>query len=431
MTISSGNVTAAQPRMTGRVRAVALPLMRSAPDTGAYVEHRTADGRRIFVARQVLRDLDDLERSYHPEETAGLLFGGYFSDGQNDIAVVTRLMVPQAGEVIGTPHTVTITAEGAERMIARAWRSDPTLKAVGWGHTHPCFEAFFSGTDRTEQRVWREPASVGLVVSGLERPQRRYCVFVGPDSTPAERLDVPPATALTYPPSTATGTADTRPAATTPAPAIAALTIPAWQHAVPVATATTPPIQPGRRDPSNGFGQPDAVSVGSGFSRGSSHDGPKRRWRVPVSSPTTRRWILLVLVGVLIFGVVAWTAATSPVRHAAYGTAPDAQGRRAVSGDGSAPGTRRGDRGAAATEAVVAASTAIVAAAKPASAAAAKAAAAAPATAKGHEARKAAHSRPANATAHKTTHSHAANATTHTTTPAATSGEATAGGGAP
>jgi proteasome lid subunit RPN8/RPN11 len=176
----------ARPRMSGGVRRTALPLLRDVPDPATFVEHVTTDGRRVFLAKRVLDDLARLERTEHPDETGGLLFGGYFSDGVQRCAIVTQLVEPEPGEVIGTPSTVTITAAGSERMIARAWRRDPLLRPVGWGHTHPCFEAYFSGVDRNEQRTWQEAAAVGLVISGLPEPTDRYRVFVGPESTPAE-----------------------------------------------------------------------------------------------------------------------------------------------------------------------------------------------------------------------------------------------------
>ena len=171
--------------MSGRRRPAPVRPLRAAPDSSDYVEHQTADGRRIFVHRQVLIDLVRLERDQHPNETAGLLFGGQFSDGGMDCAVVTDLISPLAGEVEGTPATVTITARGAERMIARAWLRNPLLQVLGWGHTHPRFKAYFSATDREEQSAWKHPASVGIVISGLAAAEESYKVFVGPESTEA------------------------------------------------------------------------------------------------------------------------------------------------------------------------------------------------------------------------------------------------------
>jgi proteasome lid subunit RPN8/RPN11 len=176
----------ARDRMAGRIRTVELPLLRRVPDPADYREHVTADGRRVFLAKRVVRDLAELELSEHPKETAGLLFGGHFTDEGRACTVVTKLVRPRPGEVRGTRSSVTITPTGAERMIARAWQEDPLLAPVGWGHTHPCFEAYFSGVDRTEQQAWRHAGSVGLVISGLPEPMPRYRVFVGPESAPAE-----------------------------------------------------------------------------------------------------------------------------------------------------------------------------------------------------------------------------------------------------
>src|SRR4051794_2197063 len=121
----------APPRMSGGVRRTAPPLMRRVPDPVRFVEHRTADGRRAFIAKSVLEDLATLERADHPIETACLLFGGFFSDGRHTCAIVTTIVFPEPGEVNGTEATVTITAAGGEAMIARAWQEDPLLKPLG------------------------------------------------------------------------------------------------------------------------------------------------------------------------------------------------------------------------------------------------------------------------------------------------------------
>lgn len=177
--------------MAGRVRSVELPLLRGLPDPANYCEHVAPDGRRVFLLKDVLRDLAELERSEHPIETAGLLFGAHFSDGLHTCTVVNKVFTPRPGEVLGTHSSVTITADGAERMIARARREDPVLMPVGWGHTHPCFQAYFSDVDRAEQRNWRHAGSVGLVLSGLQDARPRYQVFMGPESTMAGRLSPP------------------------------------------------------------------------------------------------------------------------------------------------------------------------------------------------------------------------------------------------
>jgi proteasome lid subunit RPN8/RPN11 len=177
--------------MKGRVRASAAPL-RPTPPAPHFVEHRTADGRRVFLHREVVADLVALERHQHPRETAGLLFGRLFTDGTHPCVLVRHLIWPEPGEVLGTVSTVTITAEGSTRMLRRALERHPCADPVGWAHTHPTFNAYFSATDRAEQAVWGEPASVGLVLSGLDDAEPPYEVFVGPSALPAEPIEALP-----------------------------------------------------------------------------------------------------------------------------------------------------------------------------------------------------------------------------------------------
>jgi len=179
-----------QRQMSGRIRRFEPPL-RPVPRGRDYKEFMTEDGRRVFVHRDVLVDLAALERTEHPNESAGLLFGRTFTDGANQCVLVRHLIRPAPGEVIGTPATVTITTEGSNRMSQRAQQRYPCADAVGWAHTHPTFGAYFSGTDRAEQAIWAFPTSVGLVVSGLADADPPFEVFVGPDSTPSRLVDPP------------------------------------------------------------------------------------------------------------------------------------------------------------------------------------------------------------------------------------------------
>lgn len=181
MSGSAPTATRPRPRLKGRIRSFASPLRRL-PSGPEYTVHETVDGRRVFVHREVLEELAALEREEHPRETAGLLFGRLFTDGSNECALVRHLIPPWQGEVIGTRATVTITAHGSSRMMDRAWARFPCEDAVGWAHTHPTFDAYFSGIDRSEQSIWTAPASVGLVLSGLADATPQYRIFVGPGS---------------------------------------------------------------------------------------------------------------------------------------------------------------------------------------------------------------------------------------------------------
>ena len=176
--------------MSGRIRHFEPPL-RPVPSNSRYTEFETADGRRTFIHQEVLFDLAELERDEHPNESAGLLFGRTFTDGANQCTLVRHLIRPEPGEVIGSVATVTITADGSNQMSQRAQECYPCADAVGWAHTHPTFNAYFSGTDRAEQAIWTAPASVGLVISGLAGADPPYEVFVGPDSAPTQRAEPP------------------------------------------------------------------------------------------------------------------------------------------------------------------------------------------------------------------------------------------------
>lgn len=192
-------------RLRGHIRRFEPPL-RPVPSGPEYTELECVDGRRVFIHREVLDDLAALERAEHPRESAGLLFGRIFTDGTHQCALVRHLIRPLQGEVIGTQATVTITAAGSSGMSARAQRWYPCADAVGWAHTHPTFNAYFSGTDRAEQAVWTSPASVGLVMSGLESAQPPFEVYVGPESEPTAIVGDAPAS--TRPPAEERGAVD-------------------------------------------------------------------------------------------------------------------------------------------------------------------------------------------------------------------------------
>lgn len=161
-----------------RVR-VTLQLREPPVADREFLELRAASGARTFIHRRVLRDAASLTRRSLPNETGALLMGATFTDGRQPFTIVTDLVVPLPGEVIGTSATVTITAAGRRRMEAEGRLRDPIASGVGWMHSHPVQMAFFSGTDEIEQSKWSGPASVGLVVSGRDDADPRFRVFLG------------------------------------------------------------------------------------------------------------------------------------------------------------------------------------------------------------------------------------------------------------
>lgn len=185
----SSRISAVSPRrrFAGQVVRQDWPVQPRPPLDGWHV-FATGDGRSVAVAPGVMALLETVERDHAPLETGGLLFGRCYRDGAGSYVLVTHAQVPElAGEVEETPATVRITADGAIAMVARARRAEPLADQVGWWHTHPSFEAYFSSVDLAEQARWVSPLSVGLVLSGLAAADPRHAVFVGPESEPTER----------------------------------------------------------------------------------------------------------------------------------------------------------------------------------------------------------------------------------------------------
>jgi proteasome lid subunit RPN8/RPN11 len=188
----SAPLTSPGHRFHGRV--VNIPLAaRSRPEAGTWHEHRAADGRTAFVSTDVLDQARAIEHEHAPFETGGLLLGRAFIDGEGPYVLVTYAVSPLRGEVRGTVSTVELTHAGSDAMRRRGEASTPTAEVVGWYHTHPRYEAYFSVVDRTEQAAWTERLAVGLVVSGL--PGGAYAIYLGPDAAEAIQISVASVTA--------------------------------------------------------------------------------------------------------------------------------------------------------------------------------------------------------------------------------------------
>ena len=175
-----------RPRFSGRMVTVPLPV-RPRPRDGDWITHRADDGRTVLLAPAVLAEVHRIEREHAPDETGGMLFGRFFADSEGPYAVVSFATGPEPGEVIGEVSTVQITASGAHAMAGRAQAERFEVDVVGWYHTHPLFEAYFSGTDRHEQGTWASALAVGLVVAGPGCRREPYKVYVGPDAAETRR----------------------------------------------------------------------------------------------------------------------------------------------------------------------------------------------------------------------------------------------------
>ena len=175
-------------RFSGHV--VTRPLdVRPRPRGGDWVVHRTLDGRAAYIAWPAFLVIRRTERAHAPIETGGLLFGRCFQDAEGPYVLVTSAEPPAPGEVDGTVSTVRITAAGTEAMTARAHERDPLADVVGWFHTHPRFDAFFSDVDRHEQAQWASPLAVGFVVAGDAVRREPHAVYLGPNADETFTVD--------------------------------------------------------------------------------------------------------------------------------------------------------------------------------------------------------------------------------------------------
>lgn len=100
-------------------------------------------------------------------EVGGILLGQVYiaQDNAYDLAIEHAL-----ADHDGISHSATFsfTHESWAALVKKAEQDFPTLRIVGWYHSHPNFGAFFSGTDENSQltyfrTLWR----VGLVVDPI------------------------------------------------------------------------------------------------------------------------------------------------------------------------------------------------------------------------------------------------------------------------
>lgn len=152
------------------------------PTGGGWLVRSAVDGRRVFVHVRVIDAIRNTNARYTPDEVAGLLTGGVFTHRGQAYAIVNNLVAHRPGEIESSPGRVRITTRGAESMSMRAKQQDPLCHVLGWWHTHPRFAAYYSVVDREEQRHWRPPLSVGLVLSGAPGTGPEWLAYLGPDS---------------------------------------------------------------------------------------------------------------------------------------------------------------------------------------------------------------------------------------------------------
>lgn len=167
-------------RPRGRIDEKVHAVSRDAAPAGHRV-FRAADGFEAIVAGQVIERAIALGHASEPLEWMGLLVGRVCEDARGRYALVLGMVRDR--EAVAGRHDVHSTpeSEAATRTLARDLF--PDCVAIGWIHGHVRHGVFFSPVDRENQRSWRQPHAVGIVVDPWNR--ELLAVYRGPES---ERL---------------------------------------------------------------------------------------------------------------------------------------------------------------------------------------------------------------------------------------------------
>jgi hypothetical protein len=147
--------------------------------------HQFADrSGAVLVAPEISTRLWEAARIARPFETGGLLAGRVFCDGKGRYVILV-------GCVEAPPNArrlaqFELSPEATDQLRKGASRTHPAADVVGWWHSHDG-PSEYSQTDLSQQSVWTQPESVGILV--FAEGQRWGIVHQGPDARP---LNGPP-----------------------------------------------------------------------------------------------------------------------------------------------------------------------------------------------------------------------------------------------
>jgi hypothetical protein len=130
----------------------------------------------VLVEPAVARDLRRAAELQAPHETGGLLYGQVWRDGQGRYVLVDGFV--QAGPDAGKTGEFSLSPMGTQLLRETAARSFPDADEIGWWHTHRV-PSPYSDTDRTMQRAFQQPTSVGLLVFASGAPWAT--AYLGPN----------------------------------------------------------------------------------------------------------------------------------------------------------------------------------------------------------------------------------------------------------
>lgn len=167
-------------RPRGRVEEPVHAVDRDAVRTAWRSFHAT-DGFEALVAEQIVEQAVAIGRAREPMEWMGLLVGRVCEDARGRYVCILGMVLDRDAKT--GRHNVRSTLESEAATRALASELFPDCVAIGWIHGHIRHGASFSGVDRENQRSWRQPHAVGIVVDPWS--PEILAVYRGPES---ERL---------------------------------------------------------------------------------------------------------------------------------------------------------------------------------------------------------------------------------------------------
>lgn len=163
-----------------------------------YLVYRAKDGFEAAVPASLVDRCVAWGRKAAPNEWYGLLVGKLCEHGGLRHVVVLGV-VPDPG-ADGGPSSVRTTSDSEFRTRMSAGVLFPDGIVLGWAHGHLRHGVRFSSVDRSNQRTWTQPHSLGIVVdpwhpervSVYRGPGSELLTLVGKDASASERPPLPP-----------------------------------------------------------------------------------------------------------------------------------------------------------------------------------------------------------------------------------------------
>ena len=131
----------------------------------------------VLVAPGISQRMWEAARIARPFETGGLLAGRVYRDDHGHYVIVVGYVEAPSGT--GRPSGFELSPEATARLRADVSRTFPAADVVGWWHSHSG-PSDYSQTDLSQQRIWTQPESVGILVFAEGR--RWGAVHQGPDA---------------------------------------------------------------------------------------------------------------------------------------------------------------------------------------------------------------------------------------------------------